>query len=129
MEYLGLGKTAFTGWKSGKNTSYNKHIGKIAEFFGVSTDYLLGRTDEPKPKKLFIPTQENQQHHSDVMQLSSDVVMPIPEYQKANKETSNNDQALMFALYGNDTADITPEMLEDIRDFAKFIREKKKGAK
>ena len=41
MDYLGLGKTAFTGWNSGANTSYNKHIGKIAEFLNVSTDYLL----------------------------------------------------------------------------------------
>ena len=45
MDYLGLGKTAFTGWKNGSNTSYKKHIDKIAEFFGVSTDYLLGRTN------------------------------------------------------------------------------------
>lgn len=44
-DYLGLKKTTFTSWKSGKNTSYNKHIGKIAEFLGVSTDYLLGYTD------------------------------------------------------------------------------------
>lgn len=42
MDYLGLGKTAFTGWKNGANTSYKKHIDKIAEFLGVSTDYLLG---------------------------------------------------------------------------------------
>ena len=46
MDYLGLGKSAFTGWKSGKNTSYLKHIGKIAEFLGVSADYLLGTEKE-----------------------------------------------------------------------------------
>ena len=28
MDYLGLGKTAFTGWKNGSNTSYKKHIDK-----------------------------------------------------------------------------------------------------
>ena len=51
MEYLGLGKTAFTGWRNGKNTSYKKHIDKIAEFFDVSTDYLLGRTESVDDKK------------------------------------------------------------------------------
>ena len=45
MDYLGLGKTAFTSWRNGKNTSYKKHIDKIAEFFNVSTDYLLGKTE------------------------------------------------------------------------------------
>ena len=33
----------------------------------------------------------------------------------------------MFALYGGDNADITPGMLEDVRNFAQYIREKNKG--
>ena len=41
--YLGLSKNIFTDWKSGKSTSYLKHWPKIAEFFGVSVDSLLGK--------------------------------------------------------------------------------------
>lgn len=41
-DYLGIQKTAYTQWKLGKNNSYLKHIGKIAEYLGVSADYLLG---------------------------------------------------------------------------------------
>lgn len=41
--YLGLSKCAMTGWKNGNNNSYMKHLPKIAEFFEVSVDYLLGR--------------------------------------------------------------------------------------
>ena len=41
-DHLGLKKSAFTKWKSGRNTSYIKHIGKIAAFLGTSADYLLG---------------------------------------------------------------------------------------
>ena len=44
-DYLGISKNVFTDWKAGKNTSYKKHIVKIAEFFGVSTDYLLNHTN------------------------------------------------------------------------------------
>lgn len=40
--YLGLSKNVFTDWKSGKNNSYTKHLPKIAEFFDVSVDFLLG---------------------------------------------------------------------------------------
>lgn len=40
--YLGITKNAFTNWKNGDNTSYMKHLPKIAEFLGVSVDYLLG---------------------------------------------------------------------------------------
>lgn len=41
--YLGLSKNTMTGWKNGNNTSYMKHLPKIAEFFNVSVDYLLGK--------------------------------------------------------------------------------------
>lgn len=37
-------------WKAGRSKSYKKYIDKIAEYLGVSVDYLLGRTDDPLPK-------------------------------------------------------------------------------
>ena len=40
-DYLGLEKSTFSAWKSGKSKSYSKHISKIAEFLSVSPDYLL----------------------------------------------------------------------------------------
>lgn len=45
-DYLGITQNAFTDWKSGRIKSYNKHLPQIADFFGVSVDYLLGNTDE-----------------------------------------------------------------------------------
>ena len=47
-DYLGIQKSAVTQWKLGKNTSYLKHISKIADFLGVSTDYLLGTEQKEK---------------------------------------------------------------------------------
>ena len=47
-DFLGLSKNTFTNWKSGDNESYRKYIDKIAEFFGVSTDYLLGVDETQK---------------------------------------------------------------------------------
>lgn len=41
--YLGLSKNTMTGWKNGNNNSYMKHLPRIAEFFNVSVDYLLGK--------------------------------------------------------------------------------------
>lgn len=40
-DYLNLKKSAFTDWKSGKSNSYRKYLIEIAEFFGVSIDYLV----------------------------------------------------------------------------------------
>ena len=70
------------------NHSYKKHIDKIADFLGVSTDYLLGTQKE--------------------------------------KIAANSDEALMFALYGGEHQDITPAMLDKVREFARFVREEEK---
>lgn len=40
-DYLGLEKSVFSAWKSGKSKSYMKHLPKIAEFLNTSVDYLL----------------------------------------------------------------------------------------
>ena len=40
--YLGLSKNVFTEWKAGRNDAYMKYLPKIAEFLGVTVDYLLG---------------------------------------------------------------------------------------
>ena len=147
MEHLGLGKTAFTGWKSGANTSYLKYISKIAEFLGVSTDYLLDvkpiydftPPESPPPlvfESEFIPPYE--EPGDDLIASNNEKIMIMeyrtkPEKQKAinnilksDISADINNEALMFALWGGDTKDITPEMLDDVRRFAQFIREKKK---
>ena len=41
--FLSVSHNVFTEWKAGRNSSYMKHLPKIAEFFGVSVDYLLGK--------------------------------------------------------------------------------------
>ena len=50
-EHLGIKQQAFTNWKNGNNDSYKKHLPQIAEFLGVSVDYLLGK-DEKKEKPI-----------------------------------------------------------------------------
>ena len=145
-EHIGVKKNAFTSWKAGVNHSYKKHIDKIAEFLGVSTDYLLGveytydfspikptiltfssdaKTPFEIPKDAFVATNNEKKM---IIEYRTK-----PEKQRAinnilnSESVSNiNDEALMFALWGGDTTDITPEMLADVRKFAQFIREKKK---
>ena len=48
-EALGMGKNTVNNWKAGRSKTYLKKIYSIADYFGVSVDYLLGRTDDPHP--------------------------------------------------------------------------------
>ena len=41
-DHLGIGKNRITDWKAGRIHSYTKYLPQIADFLGVSVDYLLG---------------------------------------------------------------------------------------
>ena len=70
--HLGLSKNIFSEWKSGRSTSYMKRLPDIAEFFGVSVDYLLGK-ESPIAKNDFTYALYNELAHDlseeDIQQL------------------------------------------------------------
>lgn len=43
---IGIAKNTVTNWKNGSSNSYLKMLPQIADYFGVSVDYLLGKTDQ-----------------------------------------------------------------------------------
>lgn len=45
----GLPKSAFTNWKMGRSKPSTEAIAKLAVYFGVTSDYLLGLSDDPHP--------------------------------------------------------------------------------
>lgn len=54
---VGLGKNYIYSLKN-KKTPSAEHISKIADYFNVSTDYLLGRTDNPTIAKDTVTTPD-----------------------------------------------------------------------
>ena len=86
---LNVSRATVNYWKNG-NVPKQDTLIKIANYFNVSVDYLLGNEKQKNP-------------------------------------ATDSDEMLMFALYGGDNADITPGMLEDVRNFAQYISEKNKG--
>ena len=78
--YLGLSPNAFTNWNIGDNASYMKHLPKIAEFFGVPVDYLLGN------------------------------------------ETPDANNGFTYAFYNELTHGLSPEQIEQLKNFAEFLR-------
>ena len=47
-QHLGVTQNVITDWKSGRIKSYTKYIHGIADFLGVSVEYLKGETDEKR---------------------------------------------------------------------------------
>lgn len=46
----GIAGSTFTDWKNGRSTPKQDKLQKIADFFGVSIEYLMTGKDEPKEK-------------------------------------------------------------------------------
>lgn len=46
---LNVDQSTYSYWEAGKRNIDANTLAKLAELYGVSTDYLLGRTDEKKP--------------------------------------------------------------------------------
>ena len=47
---IGYTRTAISAWEIGRNEPSNSDTIKLAEYFGVSTDYLLGKSDIRNPE-------------------------------------------------------------------------------
>lgn len=90
----GVSQGSLSDWKRGKSKPKYEKLVKIAEYFDVSVDYLLGKEKDPSEKS-GRPSEED----------------------------------IKIALFGGD-GEITDEMWEEAKQFAKFIKEretKKKG--
>lgn len=65
--FLGIGETSFGSWKSGQSSSYKKYLHAIAQYLGVSVEYLKGETDIKKPPI------ENDERLDEVYELVKDL--------------------------------------------------------
>lgn len=142
----GFSKGTVSHWKNEGTIPQREILIKIAEYFDVSIDYLLG--NEPK-EQIFEgikarPTLLKQNiktlyDNAEPFVATNHEMKMILEYRNKpeiqqqvnrilNKEnpTVNNDEALMFALWEGDTDIVDEEMIEDVKDFAKLLAEKKK---
>lgn len=45
---LGIAVSTYSYWENGTNEPDQKSLVKLADYFGVTVDYLLGRTNQPQ---------------------------------------------------------------------------------
>lgn len=48
-EYLNVHQTTYSDYELGRLNMPIRVLCRLADYYGVSTDYLLGRTDDPAP--------------------------------------------------------------------------------
>lgn len=50
-DYLNMDRSVYRRYESGERETPAWVVVKLADYYGVSTDYLLGLTDDPTPPK------------------------------------------------------------------------------
>lgn len=89
-DYLGIKNNAFTGWKSGHTTSYRKYLPQIADFLGVSVDYLLGKTEIRKRTALSEqPLSPNMEECINLLMILSESELEITKRFMSSLHDSN----------------------------------------
>lgn len=77
---LGFNPMIVTHWKAGRTASYMRYIDKIAQYFGVSIDYLLTGNDERIPHD-----------HAKILEM----------YNRLNEDNQKLIEDLMIQLYNS----------------------------
>nr|DAJ61235.1 MAG TPA: Repressor protein CI [Caudoviricetes sp.] len=90
---FGVAQNTVSNWENGNRLVDTENLQKIADYFGVTTDYILCRDSKP--------------------------------ISQSSTEKAVSDEEIMFALFDGDK-DITPEMFDEVKNFARFVREKHK---
>ena len=97
---MGVARSTIAMWENESSQPDNNSLIALSKCLNKSTDYLLGIEE----------------------------AAAVPEVSEAPEAASDND--IKFALFGGENIEeITDEMMDDVRHYAQFLKEKKKKEK
>ncbi len=109
-EELGLKRSQFSDWKVGRNTPSAENLQKIANYFNVTTDYLLK------------PDEEDPAHATDIKNFGNNntILIGSNNNQVGNSTVSsiNNEETELLQLYRS----LTPAQRSAFLTLAKSLK-------
>ncbi len=69
----GIAGSTFTDWKNGRSTPKQDKLQKIADFFGVSIEYLMTGKDEPDKKDSSLTSKDERDIAKDLNKIMNDI--------------------------------------------------------
>lgn len=135
-KYLGLTRPAYTAYESGsRNPDYDTLI-KIADYFDVTTDYLLGRmpsTEAVKEDGVGNPKDSLSIEGFNILQfkdlgLDEEKIRDLTPYQQEVLDWAINEDALFFKNKSDNVLDMM-ERLEIAYEVNKAIEKREKNNK
>lgn len=93
---LGYSKNSFYNYKTKKPTADN--LNKIAEYFGVTSDYLLGNTDTPEPPSSQLEENINKSFQYKDWTITPDEKESVQDFIEIFFETENYRKTLGYRI-------------------------------
>lgn len=69
----GVTQTALSNWKSGRSTPSSKTLQKVADYFGVTVDYLMTGRNEAKEKAPELTARDERDIAKDLDRIMSEI--------------------------------------------------------
>jgi transcriptional regulator with XRE-family HTH domain len=119
-EILDVSQQAVGLWERGKNMPSHELVSKIASFFDVTTDYLLGISDDPHGS----PLEQTGWVPSPRAGLKEPRYYHDPEVaEMANQLKDNPDMRVLFDA----SRDLKKESIEEVVKFIQYQKAKERG--
>ncbi len=104
-EYMGVTQATLSGWENEKFEIDTASLKKIADYFNVSVDYLLGREAQKSKKGVLIPVLGRV-----VAGIPIDAIEEILDYEEITQEMANSGEFFALKIKGDS---MTPRIQEN----------------
>lgn len=108
----GISQTTFIEWRQGKYTPKADKMQKIADYFDVSVDYLLGKTDIKKE-----PTVTVYDEHDNIVRLDDETIQLLDSLR------TRPDMKMLFSI----SSKATPEDVLKAVKIIEALRDESEG--
>lgn len=69
----GISQTTFSNWKSGRSIPNSSNLQKLADYFGVTIDYLMTGKEEPEKKEITLTPKDERDITRDLDRIMNEI--------------------------------------------------------
>ena len=96
--YLGIDRTTYVKYENGSSEPSNEMLSKIADYFGVTVDYLLGREEKSSPSAAVSTEDEELMEYLEELKTRPEMRMLFSLSKNATKQDVEDAVRIIEAL-------------------------------